>query len=203
MSSTPTAIFNSPSTDSFQHVADGLRRLASRITRHHRGPANHLATMQADHLLRRAHMAGLAADDYIAGLTGLHVERHQPMPVPAISFRRDANDLWVIHLRGNDSRPEQRFALVHEFKRILDRPMLDTLYSHDEHIGPFEGALAADLFADRCLVPEAELRTAVRRGLTEPGDVAEFFGCTEAVAQRRLALMRGPSRAHAEPGVRR
>lgn len=203
MSSTPAVTNMATSIDSLQHVTDRLRRLAPRFTRAHWRAAKRLAIRQADQLVRRAQGAGLAADEYVAGLAGLCVERHEPMPVSVISFHRTADDRWVVHLRASDPHLEQRHALVHEFKHILDRPMLDRLYSPDERVGPAEGLLAADLFADRCLVPQTELRQAVDHGLTEPREVAAFFDCTETVAARQLAQMRRASRAHTRSEARR
>jgi len=106
---------------------------------------------------------------------------------------------WHIELNGNDSEPERRFALLHEFKHIIDHPHADKLYTGAAAEAAKQQEHAADYFAACVLVPDNELRLAAAR-LPSVAVMCAYFGASETCILQRLRDI-GPTPARMSGSV--
>ena len=171
---------------------DVLTRLR-RIRRLGRSPswrrAQLIATAQAATVAADASRQGLDPAEYIGLLPALRVERTPYVPVDAVSFYDRRANQWAIHVRSTESREVQRYAVLREFKRILDQPVIHRLYSPHADRGHQESRLAADDFARQVLMPDNALKAALRHGAADPVELGERFGISpERVTQRLIEL---------------
>src|SRR5262245_66697305 len=94
------------------------------LTRHE---AMRIAELQAQRFHELlGHDAPPLAEDSIAQLPRLQVERLSPLPVSGASHW--AQGRWLIVLNGSEPSVRQRFSLAHEFKHILDHRFIDVPY---------------------------------------------------------------------------
>jgi len=64
----------------------------------------------------------------ISSLPGIVVDRRPGWPTSGMAVR--ARSHWRIVLRADETRQRQRFSLAHEFKHVLDDPVIDRMHAH-------------------------------------------------------------------------
>lgn len=90
---------------------------------------------------------------------------------------------WHIQVRADESAPHQRFAVLHEFKTILDHPVYSA--DPDEPYQRSEQQVVANHFADYVLMPDDQLRQANSDSADHP-QLAARFGVGPAHILHRL-----------------
>ena len=88
-----------------------------------------LSERQATRLLRLVHIAEPPVPQFvISALDGISVDRRAEWPTSGMSTATPRG--WRIVLASDDALCRQRFSLAHEFKHVLDDPLLDRLHAH-------------------------------------------------------------------------
>jgi predicted transcriptional regulator len=91
--------------------------------------AHSVAERQATLLLQLVHATEPPVPQFvISNLPGVMVDWRPDWPTDAMSFKTDS--FWRIVIRSNDVVPRQRFSLAHEFKHVLDDPVIDRMSQH-------------------------------------------------------------------------
>lgn len=154
------------------------------------GQSLSVAERQAARLRRylasaRTHRAVESLEARLAALPRIRII-HQPLLVPSTS--RWNGRSWVICLNRSQPSTRQRFALLHEFKHIIDHGHTHHLYTGDAQTSPTQQAeRAADHFASHTLIPPADLQRAWTSGLRHPNALAKHFQAPTATVLVRLA----------------
>jgi Zn-dependent peptidase ImmA (M78 family) len=81
------------------------------------------------------------------------------------------------------SRGRQRFSLAHEFKHILDHPLVTVLYNKEDECVAEQ---ACDYFAACLLMPRRWLRQAWTSGIRDANTLARRFGVSPQAVKIRL-----------------
>jgi len=148
--------------------------------------AEHLAAHQAMLLNRLAGGLDMDAADFITSLPTIRLELHDDLPIPHVSYWHPVSQRWIIALKLGLSSTDQRTAILHEFKRILDYGRTGSLYDARRPHGYVQAEMAADYFTGCALMPGREVRVALRVD-TSPTYVADTFHVSEELAIRRLS----------------
>lgn len=124
----------------------------------------------------------------ITSSPGVVVDWQSDWPSSAASF--DAGSHWQIVVRKNDSRQRQRFSLAHEFKHVLDEPVVDRLYRHlpkDQRHDRSEAL--CNYFAACLLMPRPWIKHDFYGGVPTPYRLARrYYVSTEAMKTRLSEL---------------
>lgn len=157
-----------------------------------------LAEAQASHLRERlGSVAGRFDTALLGRLPRVNVQINDVLPVAGTVYW--AEDSWHIELNGNDAEPDRGFALLHEFKHIIDHPLTDQLYTGTAAEAAQQQEQAADYFAACVLVPEDQLRQAAAR-LPSVAVMCAYFGASETCVEQRLRDV-GPAPASLSASV--
>jgi hypothetical protein len=125
------------------------------------------------------------ADELIAGLPRIQIERMSPIPVSGSAHWSAGR--WLIVLNGAESAARQRFSLAHEFKHILDHRFIDVLYrgvaarDRDRWI-----EFVCNHFAGCLLMPRPWVKRLYCSGIQRLDELAAHFGVSQAAMQYRL-----------------
>jgi len=121
------------------------------------------------------------SEDIIAELPHILVERVAPARMQAAATW--SHGRWLVLINGAMSRGRQRFSLVHEFKHILDHPLVGVLYrGHDDCVAE----QTCDYFAACLLMPRRWLRQAWSDGVRDVHVLARRFGVSPLAVKIRL-----------------
>jgi Zn-dependent peptidase ImmA (M78 family) len=103
---------------------------------------------------------------------------HEPLTTSGLSYWNGQE--WIIALNSADTRRRQRFALLHELKRIIDHGHRHLYQS------AWEADYAADYFAGCVLVPRSELAALIGGAIDDLGQIAKRFQVSRATISLRL-----------------
>jgi Zn-dependent peptidase ImmA (M78 family) len=140
------------------------------------------AEVQAGHLLRLSGVDTPPVDeDIMADLPTIQVERVEPSHAQAAA--EWSHGRWLVLINRALSRGRQRFSLAHEFKHILDHPLVTVIYSsRDECVAE----QACDYFAACLLMPRRWLRQSWAEGIRDAHVLARQFGVSPQAVKIRL-----------------
>jgi predicted transcriptional regulator len=95
--------------------------------------------------------------------------------------------MWVIGVNRNDSQTRRRFTLAHEFKHILDHPVVDVIYGDERGQSDAKRAeLMCDYFAACLLMPRLWVKRLWAQGMQEAAVLAATFNVSPAAMNVRL-----------------
>jgi hypothetical protein len=128
-------------------------------------------------------------EEIIEHLPRLIVHEVASLPHPAeISF---INGSWLMLLDGVEPLPWRRWTMMHEFKHILDSPIvererLSSIPAPANRRAEQASEHAADVFAASVLMPSAWVLRVWNEGIREIALLARIFGVSFDVMRRRL-----------------
>ena len=139
----------------------------------------------------------------ISSLPGIVVEWRQGWPTSGSAVETRSH--WHIVIAGDDPRWRQRFSLAHEFKHVLDRPMIDRLFTR---LPRWQRAQRAErlcnYFAACLLMPRAWIKRDWCSGLQRVPELARrYYVSEEAMSTRLSEIGLTPMSLALEPGQRR
>ncbi len=157
-----------------------------------------VAERQALRLLKLSGVSGAPIpENVVSSLPRVRVERLSPIPVSGSTHWTAG--CWLIMLNGAEPLVRQRFSLAHEFKHVVDHPLIDRLYPSTLGVSSQDRAeQICDYFAACLLMP----RPCVKRAYCDDGvqnlhRLARRFGVSPMAMQVRLlqlGLMDPPPR---------
>lgn len=159
-----------------------------------------VAERQATALLRLLHIDEPPVPQFaISSLPGIVVDRREGWPTSGMAVR--ARSHWRIVLKADEPRQRQRFSLAHEFKHVLDDPVIDRLHGH---LAPRERHERAErlcnYFAACLLMPRAWVKRDWCAGVQRPSQLARrYYVSTEAMTTRLSELGLRPAVKTAKP----
>lgn len=122
----------------------------------------------------------------IASLPGIQVDWRRDWPTSGMAVRSRSH--WRIVLKANESRQRQRFSLAHEFKHVLDDPVIE--HTH-EHLKPHRRKQRAErlcnYFAACVLMPRPWLKHDWYGGMQSVSELARRYYVSEEAMTTRLA----------------
>lgn len=148
--------------------------------------AARIATAQGALSARLADYSGHDVVGFIGTLPVVRIELDYNLPDSHISYWNERDEQWVIVVRATDADVDQRFNVVCEFKRILDRGHELDLYDPRYLHGHVQAEMAADQFASSAMMPANKVRSAIAQG-SSVAALARQFRVTQAHANRRLS----------------
>lgn len=115
--------------------------------------AKQIAERQASILLAHACVTAPAVDEsVITDLPFVTVAERPGFPTSGMVTETDTG--WVIVLRAEEAKTRRRFSLAHEFKHVLDDPLIEKLYpSRDGFSADERAEWICDFFAACLLMP--------------------------------------------------
>jgi Zn-dependent peptidase ImmA (M78 family) len=150
-----------------------------------------IAELQATKLRELTNVQGPALPEAaIAELPYIQVQRM--FPAVSSGASQWSKKRWLILLKANDPPGRQRFSLAHEFKHVLDSPLL-----HIKNLYPQIGAQSSrtrreavcDFFAACLLMPRVELKNAWSGGLRDISALAGRFEVSRQAMEVRLVQL--------------
>lgn len=163
--------------------------------------AHAIAELQATLLLQMQFVSEPPVPQFvIASLPGVVVDWRSGWPTSGMAVR--ARSHWRIVLRADESRQRQRFSLAHEYKHVLDDPVIHRLHNHlsperrQERIERL-----CNYFAACLLMPRAWLKRDWCNGIQRSQELARrYYVSTEAMTIRLSELGLAPMTLVIEPG---
>ncbi len=155
--------------------------------------AHSVAERQATALLRLVFIAEPPVPQFvISSLPGIVVDRRKGWPTSGMAVR--ARSHWRIVLKADEPRQRQRFSLAHEFKHVLDDPVIERLHTHLAPSSRHERAeRLCNYFAACLLMPRAWVKRDWCEGMQQPRDLARrYYVSVEAMTTRLSELGLGP-----------
>lgn len=155
--------------------------------------AHSVAERQAVALLRLLHIEEPPVPQFVvSSLPGIVVDRRAGWPTSGMAVRTDSH--WRIVLKADEPRQRQRFSLAHEFKHVLDDPIIEQLHRHLSADGRQERIeRLCNYFAACLLMPRAWIKRDWCAGFQNPRELARrYFVSTEAMTTRLSELGLGP-----------
>lgn len=148
-----------------------------------------VAERQATWLLK---LAGIdeppVPEGVVTALPRFRVDRVERIPVSGSAHW--VRGRWQIVLNAGERTTRQRYSLMHEFKHVLDNPLVDTVYralpgltSHDR------AELACDYFAACVLMPKPWVRRAWGPRGQDVSALARTFRVSRTAMHIRLVQM--------------
>lgn len=149
--------------------------------------AHSIAERQATRLLALMHIDEPPVPQFvISALPGILVEYRAAWPISGMAAAVGAG--WRIVLSADESRRRQRFSLSHEFKHVLDDPLVDKLYRHLPKVVRHEQAEAiSNTFAACLLMPRPWIKRDWCRGLQTLDALTSRYYVSGAAMAIRLA----------------
>jgi IrrE N-terminal-like domain len=137
----------------------------------------------------------------ISSLPGIVVDRRPNWPTDGMSVKGPKH--WRIVLNANGSRQRQRFSLAHEFKHVLDDPVVDRIFRHLSPVSQRQRAeRLCNYFAACLLMPRAWVKRDWGEGLRQPHELARrYYVSVEAMSTRLSELGLAPTRLAFEPST--
>ncbi len=146
-----------------------------------------VAERQATALLRLLHIEEPPVPQFvISSLPGIVVDRRADWPTSGMAVRVPSH--WRIVLKADEPRQRQRFSLAHEFKHVLDDPVIERLHTHLTPPERHERAeRLCNYFAACLLMPRAWIKRDWCRGLQRPGALARRYYVSREAMTTRLS----------------
>lgn len=123
----------------------------------------------------------------IACLADLSVDRRTGWPTSGMAIHGGGRH-WRIVINADEPPQRQRFSLAHEFKHVLDDPMIDRLHAHlpeSERNGRAERL--CDYFAACLLMPRVWVKRDWCAGMQRIDDLAHRYYVSPAAMTNRLS----------------
>jgi IrrE N-terminal-like domain len=122
----------------------------------------------------------------ISSLPGIVVDRRSDWPTSGMAVRAASH--WRIVIRADESRQRQRFSLAHEFKHVLDDPLIDRLYTHLAAKGRQERSeRLCNYFAACLLMPRVWVKRDWCDGLQRTRALAKRYYVSQEAMSTRLS----------------
>jgi len=149
--------------------------------------AHSVAERQATVLLALLHIDEPPVPQFvISSLPGIVVDRRSDWPTSGMAVR--ARNHWRIVIRADESRQRQRFSLAHEFKHVLDDPLVDRLYTHLTPSGRRERSeRLCNYFAACLLMPRAWVKRDWCAGVQKTRELAKRYYVSQEAMSTRLS----------------
>lgn len=165
------------------------------------GEALRVAELQASKLLELSGIEdGPVPESIITTLPRTQVERVYPLGVSG--FSQWSKGRWLIVLNSNEPKTRQRFSLAHEFKHVIDHPMIAVLYPPAlGHDGKERAELICDHFAACLLMPRMWVKRAWVSGKQDVNRLAAQFNVSVPAMRRRLEQIGLMERSYSRHGV--
>jgi predicted transcriptional regulator len=124
----------------------------------------------------------------MASLPGIVVDWREDWPTSGMAVRTPSH--WRIVLKANEPRQRQRFSLAHEFKHVLDDPLIERLHTHLPAYARAERTeRLCNFFAACLLMPRAWIKRDWCGGLQNVRALARrYYVSTEAMTTRLSEL---------------
>jgi hypothetical protein len=166
--------------------------------------AHTLAERQATVLLRFMHVDGPPVPQFvIASLPGLIVDWRADWPTAGMTLPVDGH--YRIVICSTEPRWRQRFSLAHEYKHVLDDPLIERLYAHLDRGSQGERAeRLCNYFAACLLMPRGWIKRDWAGGRQNVSRLARrYYVSAEAMSTRLSELGLTPMSLAIEPGPTR
>ncbi len=137
--------------------------------------AERIAEHQSSLLRRLARTAATDPVGFVENLPAIVIRFVPDLPRSSESHWDETSKHWVIQIVETRSTASRRFLILHELKHILDHGKSVHLYDPHFRRGPLQAQMAGDHFAACVLMPAAEMRRAIRDGLTTTSSLAKHF----------------------------
>ena len=149
--------------------------------------AHSVAERQATALLELLHIDEPPVPQFvISSLPGILVDWRKGWPTSGMSVRAPSH--WRIVLKADEPRQRQRFSLAHEFKHVLDDPVIDRLYTHLAPKGRQERTeRLCNYFAACLLMPRAWVKQDWCRGIQQTRELARRYYVSHEAMSTRLS----------------
>lgn len=149
--------------------------------------AHSVAERQATALLELLHIDEPPVPQLvISSLPGILVDWRKGWPTSGMSVRAPGH--WRIVLKADEPRQRQRFSLAHEFKHVLDDPLIDRLYTHLAPKGRDERTeRLCNYFAACLLMPRAWVKQDWCRGIQQTRELARRYYVSHEAMSTRLS----------------
>lgn len=100
-----------------------------------------------------------------------------------------SDGLWTISINSLHSKKRQKFTLAHELGHYIlhkekNAEFKDTVFFRNDVLDSME--YKANEFASELLMPEADVRAHVNKGVRNIGDLSEIFGVSAAAMRYRI-----------------
>ena len=160
-----------------------------------------VAEWQATKLLRLSGIEdGPVPESVITGLPKMQVERLYPLGVSG--FSQWSKGRWLIVLNSNEPKTRQRFSLGHEFKHVIDHPLIAVLYPPAMgQDAKARAELVCDHFAACLLMPRPWVKRAWVSGKQDVVRLAAHFNVSVPAMRRRLEQIGLVERTYSRHGV--
>lgn len=148
--------------------------------------AHFVAARQAILLLHLMRIDGPPVPQYvISSLPGILVDRRRDWPTSGMAVQAQAH--WQIVLRSSESRQRQRFSLAHEFKHVLDDPILHVSHRDvQEDRRDQRAERLCNFFAACLLMPRAWVERDWHGGMHDVRRLARRYDVSIEAMDRRL-----------------
>ena len=149
--------------------------------------AHSVAERQATLLLDLVHVSEPPVPLFvICNLPGIVVDWCEDWPTSGMAIQTGA--FWRIVLKSDEPRWRQRFSLAHEFKHVLDDPVVDHLFMHLEPSQRRERAeRLCNYFAACFLMPRPWIKGDWYSGLQRIRQLARRYYVSEEAVRIRLS----------------
>lgn len=164
--------------------------------------AHSIAERQAALLLDLLHLSEPPVPQFvISSLPGILVDWKEDWPTSGMAVRVRSH--WRIVLKKTEPRQRQRFSLAHEFKHVLDDPMIEKTHTHlKPHRRADRAERLCNYFAACLLMPRPWVKHDYYGGMQTVRALARrYYVSEEAMTNRlhELGLVDRPPRTRREP----
>jgi hypothetical protein len=122
----------------------------------------------------------------ISSLPGIVVDRRADWPTSGMAVRSRSH--WRIVLKADEPRQRQRFSLAHEFKHVLDDPVIDRTQAHlKPHRQKQRAERLCNYFAACLLMPRPWVKHDWCGGIQATRSLARRYYVSEEAMTTRLA----------------
>jgi uncharacterized protein DUF955 len=167
--------------------------------------AHSIAERQAAVLLDLLHICEPPVPQFvISSLPGIVVDWPENWPTSGMAVQ--ARTHWRIVLKKSESRQRQRFSLAHEFKHVLDDPVVEYTHAHlKPHRQKQRAERLCNYFAACLLMPRPWVKHDFCGGMQRVATLARrYYVSQEAMTTRlqELGLLPTPPTRHARTTAR-
>jgi len=156
--------------------------------------AYYLAEQQATHLLRLLDITGPHVSyDRLLELPNIEVKPEPKYRMRHAGLSRYQDGTWLIRIDKNDVHGRRRFTLGHEFKHLIDDPMVRTIYADlgygDPHERERQIEALCQYFAACFLMPREWVTAAWLNGIRDVYNLAALFQVSASAMHIRLKYL--------------
>jgi len=149
--------------------------------------AHSVAERQAALLLDLLHISEPPVPQFvISSLPGIVVDWREDWPTSGMAVQ--AGSHWRIVLKKSEPRQRQRFSLAHEFKHVLDDPVIDSTHAHlKPHRQKERAERLCNYFAACLLMPRPWVKHDYRGGMQRVATLARRYYVSQEAMTTRLS----------------